>query len=108
MNGGEKSGESVDKRGRGRVEVFVVDAINTTFADGAQFVPFALFDDAFKRDAVSGAAPCGDADVGVESGDVGGGGLRPGSPDELAARGLYTFGSPLLGRAEGFAPFLAR
>src|SRR5947209_20549442 len=94
MNGGEKSGESVDKRGRGRVEVFVVDAINTTFADGAQFVPFALFDDAFKRDAVSGAAPCGDDDVGVESGVVGGGGLGTGSARDRVASGLNGVGTP--------------
>src|SRR5947209_14109017 len=88
MNGGEQGLESADKRGGGRVEVLVIDAVNTTRADGAQFVPFALFGDAFKSDAVSGAAPCGDDDVGVESGDVGGGGLRTGSADELAASGV--------------------
>ncbi len=104
----ESGGDGVkpaQERGRGGVEPFVADAEDLAVADGAEGLPVTLLDDAFEGDTITGAAPCGEDEVGIGGGD----GLRrsggTGEPKELAASGLDEFADPVLGVNERLTPF---
>ncbi len=89
VQGGSDGVETAQERGRGCVEPFVADAIDTAIADGAEGVPVTLLDDAFEGDARAGAAPSGEDDVGIGSGDDFGRGRGTGQADEFAAGGFH-------------------
>jgi hypothetical protein len=70
-------------------------------------MPVALFDDTVEGDAVSGAAPGEEEDVGVGCDDGFGGGLDAGCAYEGASGCGDEFGDPGLGVDEGIAPLFA-
>ncbi len=108
VDGGGEVGEAVCECGDGRgVEVLVGDAVDAVIADGAEMMPVALGDDAVEGDAVSGAAPGEEEDVGVGCGDGFGGGLGAGCADECASGCGDELGDPGLGVDEGLAPLFA-
>ena len=60
---GRYAGEAFDHRGGRRIEVLVGNAVNATFANGAEGLPVALRDYAVKRHTVTSAAPGEEEDV---------------------------------------------
>ncbi len=107
MEGAGEAGKAFEEGGRGGVEVLVRKDVDAAVADGAKVVPVALGDHFFEGDAVSGAAPGEDEDVGVGGGDLVGGGVGAGLSEEAAVGGFDEFGDPGLGADEGFAPLFA-
>jgi hypothetical protein len=88
MRCGGDTGESFEERWRGRVEVFIGNAMDAAVADRTEIVPAALSDDAVERDATSGAAPGEEQNVGVSGGDLVGVGMRAGLAEEAGACGF--------------------
>jgi hypothetical protein len=99
VGGGCDAGEALEQGGRGGVEVLVGDGVDAGVADGAERLPVALCDDAGQGDAVAGAAPGEEEDVGLlvfgEGGDGLGGGVRAGCAEKAGAGGFDEFGDPV-------------
>jgi len=90
VDGGGDAGQAVEQRWDGwGVEEFVGDAEHSALADGAQVLPAALLDDALEGDAISGAAPCQQQNVGGGGGDLFRRAVLVWEPDWCASRGFY-------------------
>jgi hypothetical protein len=107
MESGGDRGEAVVQVEGGGVEELVGDAEDAAGLDGAEMMPVALLDEAGEGDAIAGAAPGKEEDVGVGGGDGFGGGAVARFADELSVGGGDEFGDPGLGVDEGFAPLFA-
>jgi hypothetical protein len=102
-----EGGEAVEE-GRGwGVEEIVGNRDDAAVANGREVLPAAAGDDFGERDAVAGAAPGEDEEVGVGGGYGLGRGVGAGGAEELAAGGVDEFGDPGLGVDEGLAPLFA-
>ena len=107
VQGSRKRAKPFHQRmGRG-VEELIRDAEDLAAAHRAEVVPVALLDDTGERNAVSGAAPGEDQDVGIGGGDFFGGGVEARLAKVLTASGGNQLGDPVLGADQGLAPFLA-
>src|SRR5580704_1528698 len=83
----------------------VGDAIDAAIADCTELLPAALLHDLFERDAIAGAAPCGEKNIGVGCGDGFRLSVRAGISEEDAACGVDQFLYPELRMDERLAPF---
>lgn len=107
MDGGGEGAQAAEERGRGGVKEFVANAIDAALLDRRHVVPGALKDDFFEWNAVAGAAPGGDDDVGGFGENRFGGSRFAGRSDELAACGVDQLGDPGLGCDQRLTPFFA-
>src|SRR5271166_5448441 len=91
MNRACESAQSRNQRGRGRIQKFVRDAIHLRIAHRGGVRPASLSGDLREGHAVAGAAPSGDDDFRILSGDLLCGTLRAGLAQEIASSRINQF-----------------
>src|ERR1700728_860689 len=108
VQGRSDGAQPVDERGRGGVEQLIGDAIEAALAHRAQVLPARASGEFLERDAITGAAPCGQDDIGIGGDDGFGRGDTTGRAEEDAACGFYQFPDPALGMDERLPPTLRK
>jgi len=106
MDGSSQRVQAADQGGRGRVQEFVGNAIDTSMLSGVKCAPSALANDFFQRHPVAGSAPGGNENVGISSKHILRRGLIAGCGDEFSTNCLNEFrnpGFPILRKKRGVA-----
>src|SRR5256885_11550543 len=99
LRGQNRGLEGVNSRhysGSRSVEIFIVDTVDALFAGGCQRFPFALDDDFLEWNAIAGAAPGSNHNIGIELTDGFCSGLFSCFPNKLSSGGLNQFRDPWL------------
>src|SRR6516225_512481 len=108
MDGSSQRVQAADQGGRGRVQEFVGNAIDTSMLSGVKCAPSALANDFFQRHPVAGSAPGGNENVGISSKHILRRGLIAGCGDEFSTNCLNEFRNPGLGSNQWLSPFFAK
>ena len=107
VDGSGQGTQAEEQRWGGSVKPLVCNAEDTAIAHSAEIVPATLCDHALKRDAVAGAAPGEDQEIGIGGRNCFGCGLLCGLANKLPTGGVNQFCNPWLRMDERLAPFFA-
>jgi len=107
VDGGGDRGLTFEQGRGGSIQVFIGNAVDAGVTDGAKTLPISLSDDAVERNAVAGAAPSEEQNVGIGCSHYFGRGVRAGCAQESAAGGFNQLSYPVLRVDQRLAPFFA-